>query len=188
MLPPLPVLVAAAPYGVLFASAVDLLPRACRRRPRAAPRVEPGSSRGARVDQRVAPERDLRGDLAARSSRAGSRRSPKLRHGLSPTSELAALLALAEELALRLAFLFGEDVDAGEVHDVLGLVEQRGDVGVELGRIGSASGSLSGRERAVLPTRRRSSCARTSGSRPGNAHGASGARSSTHLRTASPLP
>src|SRR4029077_15370927 len=99
-----------------------------RRRPRVAPGVATGAPRGESREYRPA------------------RGHPTLRQ---PALALALLLDLAEELALGLAFLFGEDVDAGEVHDVLGFVEQRGNVGVEFGR--RFLGLPGGRGGAVLP-------------------------------------
>ena len=69
-------------YGVLFASAVDLLPRGVRRRLRSPSRMEPGPARGARLERGDAPDREPRGRAGAR--RAARRHSVARRNFAAP--------------------------------------------------------------------------------------------------------
>ncbi len=107
MLPPLPAWLRPA-YGVLFASAVDLLPAAPPSTP-PAPRVATGAAGGA-GGEHGPPRRNPRTPTAAPSHPWDDSLMPARLF-------LALLFGLAEELALGLALFLGEDVDAREVDD-----------------------------------------------------------------------
>ena len=122
-----------------------------------APGLGPGVLRGLRVRiPPLAPDRRRRGDSALPLALAAC--PPPL-----PLRRNTPLLPLLLEL--------GDDVGRGRVHDVLGLVEQRRDVGALGLRLGRRAPTSPGSRTA---SRRRIAAARSSGSRPGTATGPPG--------------